>query len=253
MKRRFTLFLALLLALALCGCGGVDNTIHDLTDVPDSVIGALRGTSSAEIASRYCRDVRLYDSESAMCNDLRAGTLDCALTNSVQTKSVKAGQSGVSVYDDLVDEGLCFITAPENADLRDKLSEAIAALNDEKVIRSIVKGYTDGEGRTYVSAGAPEDAAVLTLGVRTDYYPYSYVDGEGNITGIDVDVATAICDYLGVRLEIVPLPRGTITEMVRRGDVLFGAGGYWDGDGTETLVDHTAPYAEIREELLVRG
>lgn len=44
---------------------------------------------------------------------------------------------------------------------------------------------------------------VLRVGMDASYPPFEFVDGEGNFRGLDVDMAQALADRWGVRLEIV--------------------------------------------------
>lgn len=43
----------------------------------------------------------------------------------------------------------------------------------------------------------------LVVGSDAAYPPFEFVDKDGNIVGIDIDIAKAIADYLGVRLRVV--------------------------------------------------
>ena len=233
MKKLSAMLLALAMALALCACGDrVANTVKTPEEAQNSVIGALSGTSSADMAARYSQNVLLYDNADAMLGDLRSG------------------QRGVKRLDELISGGLTFAVAKENADLREKLNEAIGVLREEKVIDGIVKGYAGGSGRTYEAQLDPAQTELkLSLAVKAAYYPYAYTDENGDLVGIDVDIAYALCDYLGVGLELVPLEDGII-EPVLYGRVNFSSGGLL---GTEDdRVDYTDPYTDISEELITR-
>jgi ABC-type amino acid transport substrate-binding protein len=251
MKKLSVMLLALAMALALCACGDrVANTVKTPEEAQNSVIGALSGTSSADMATRYSQNVLLYDNADAMLGDLRSGKLDCVLTNAVASKDLRSGQRGIKRLDELISGGLTFAVAKENADLREKLNEAIGVLREEKVIDGIVKGYAGGSGRTYEAQLDPAQTELkLSLAVKAAYYPYAYTDENGDLVGIDVDIAYALCDYLGVGLELVPLEDGII-EPVLYGRVNFSSGGLL---GTEDdRVDYTDPYTDISEELITR-
>ena len=47
-------------------------------------------------------------------------------------------------------------------------------------------------------------AETLTMATNAAFPPYEYYDDEtGEVTGIDVEIAQAICDKLGYELEVV--------------------------------------------------
>ena len=61
------------------------------------------------------------------------------------------------------------------------------------------------------SGNPVEDAGVLRVGTEGVYAPFSYHDpGTGELTGYDVDVARAVADKLGVRVEFVETPWDSI-------------------------------------------
>lgn len=68
------------------------------------------------------------------------------------------------------------------------------------------------------------EAGVLRAGVDTTYPPFAGVD-EGVEAGIDVDIAAAVAERLGLRLELVPLKPAEITEALTDGrvDIALGA------------------------------
>lgn len=58
---------------------------------------------------------------------------------------------------------------------------------------------------------------VLRVGIRPDDPPHSSLDSQGKFVGFDVDIASAIAKYWGVRLQIVP-----VNELTRFSFLLNG-------------------------------
>jgi polar amino acid transport system substrate-binding protein len=67
-------------------------------------------------------------------------------------------------------------------------------------------------------------AGVLRVGIDTGYPPFGGTD-QGVEAGIDVDIAAAIAERLGLRLEIVSVTPATVTSAVDEGrvDIALGA------------------------------
>ena len=66
----------------------------------------------------------------------------------------------------------------------------------------------------------------LRVGVTGDYRPFSVRDpATGRFTGLDVDMAQALADGLGVRVEIVPTTWGTLLPDLGDGKFDVGMGG----------------------------
>jgi polar amino acid transport system substrate-binding protein len=75
-------------------------------------------------------------------------------------------------------------------------------------------------------AQAPSDTlaaikqkGVLVVGVKNDYRPWGFLDPSGNIVGMEIDMAQAIADKIGVKLEKVPVTAVTRMEFVRQGRI----------------------------------
>jgi len=60
---------------------------------------------------------------------------------------------------------------------------------------------------------------VLRVGVDSGKVPYAGLDREGNIVGIDVDVAAAIAQELGLRLEVVDTAGRSAESMLAEGNI----------------------------------
>ncbi len=252
MKRILTGLLALCLA-CLCACGSrVESAVSSTEQAAGSVIGVLSGSVSQLCAAQISERVMLYDSPEAMMADLKSGRLDCVLADSGSADSLRRMESGLRVLTPSLSEGeVCFAVARENADLRKKLDEAIAALKEQKVLDGIVQGYRDGLGSTYEPVQTDEERPVLTVALRTGCAPYSYLDENWSFTGIDRDVALAVCDYLGVALEVVPA-QGDLLDMVLYGRVSFAGGAILAADPETSRVDFTASFASFRQDVITR-
>ena len=60
----------------------------------------------------------------------------------------------------------------------------------------------DGTDLSYVDV---KERGALRVGMDNAYAPFCFVDETNEYTGFDVDFAYAICDALGVELEVVPI------------------------------------------------
>ncbi len=60
---------------------------------------------------------------------------------------------------------------------------------------------------------------VLRVGIRPDDPPHSFLDSQGKFAGFDVEIATAIAGYLGVKLQIVPVSELTRISYLQNGRI----------------------------------
>ena len=93
------------------------------------------------------------------------------------------------------------------------------------------------QSRTYIVAGlvglglaatAPASAdtlrdviesGTLTVGVKADYKPYGYLDTDGNVVGIEPDLAQDAADILGVELELIEVVASNRMEFLDQGRI----------------------------------
>ncbi len=45
----------------------------------------------------------------------------------------------------------------------------------------------------------------IVVGVKADYKPWGFRDTDGNLVGMEIDMAQDVADALGVELELVPV------------------------------------------------
>ncbi len=63
----------------------------------------------------------------------------------------------------------------------------------------------DGEAAGDTSLTDVQDKGELILGLDDSFPPMGYRDENGDIVGFDIDVATAVCEVLGVELKLQPI------------------------------------------------
>lgn len=64
-----------------------------------------------------------------------------------------------------------------------------------------------------------QDRGKLIAGVKADYKPWGFRDTDGSIVGLEVDMAKAVADTLGVRLELVPVIASNRMQFLQQGQI----------------------------------
>lgn len=99
------------------------------------------------------------------------------------------------------------------------------------------------------AAAAGQDAHRLRIGF-THFAPFVFVDDDGKLTGIDVELADAACRKLGCTTQFVPVNWQQKETILAHGD----ADCLWAGfsiDGRGNLYQWTAPYLKSRQVVMV--
>ena len=88
----------------------------------------------------------------------------------------------------------------------------------------------------------------LIVGVDTDFAPLSSFSPKGDIIGYDVDVLTAVADYLDIDVEFVDIDWDDRFEILNSGRVDCLASGLLFDEASEKMCEVTGPY--IRNALV---
>ncbi len=91
---------------------------------------------------------------------------------------------------------------------------------------------------------------VLKMGTNATFPPYEFKAGE-EFKGIDVEIAAAIAEELGMKLEVVDMEFDSIITSVQKGEVDFGMAGMTVTDERKKEVDFTSSYATGVQVIVV--
>ena len=101
-------------------------------------------------------------------------------------------------------------------------------------------------------AGCGAKSNTLVMGTNAAFPPYEFVDDEGNIVGIDAEIAKAIADKLGMELEIKDMEFDSLIPAVQEGSVDIVLAGMTVTAEREESVDFTDSYATGIQVIIVK-
>ena len=253
MKRTVLCVLSAFIALALFGCGeeSPPNEVYSLEDLPGKIVGALGGTPSARLAGEY-GIARVYFSGDELVYGLTSGAVDCVVMESVAADELVEKTQGIRLLSDtLIEYELRFAVPRENAQLLDVVNSALAALETNGTLRSLRDKYFSGKSYTYYPPeNIEQHPGELTLAITPDSPPYSFKDDNGGYTGLDIEVARAVCDQLGVELLLLEEDAKDLVTAVWFGKANLAAG--WLPSDINEQVSVSEPYANTAHMIIVR-
>ena len=95
------------------------------------------------------------------------------------------------------------------------------------------------------------EPGVLTMGTNATFPPYEYKDGDA-VVGIDPDIAQALADKLGLKLEVVDMEFDSLVASVQSGKVDIVLAGMTVNEERKKNVDFTDSYATGVQVVIVR-
>lgn len=150
-----------------------------------------------------------------------------------------------------VTEDYAIAIAKDNTELYEKVNAALEELIADGTVQKVVDKYISGVEHDLVfQQNVAADAETLIMGTNAEFPPYEYYDGE-DIVGIDAEVAAAIADKLGVKLEISDMDFDSIIPAVQSGKASMGMAGMTVTDERLLEVDFTVSYATGVQVIVV--
>ena len=102
------------------------------------------------------------------------------------------------------------------------------------------------------TSAASEGKETLTMATNATFPPYEYYDDDNNIAGIDVDIANAIAEKLGMELEIQDIDFDAIVTSVQSGKADIGLAGMTVDPDRAKNVNFTDSYATGVQVIIVK-
>lgn len=107
-----------------------------------------------------------------------------------------------------------------------------------------------GDAADKQSVDAIKEAGKLTMYTNAEFPPFEYMEGT-EVKGVDVDIAQAIADKLGVKLEIHNVKFDTIIGSIQSGKGSIGAAGITVTDERKESVDFSIEYTTSKQYIIV--
>lgn len=271
MKKALTFLMAMSVAASmLSGCGtektdsndkkAETKTIASADDLVGAKIGVQLGTTGDIFVSDEYESqgstIERYSKGADAIVALNSGKIDAVVIDSEPAKAFVEKNSELKILDDpFVEEEYAIAVAKENTELKDKINAALKTLKENGTLDSITANYIgdDTKGKTpYVS---PENTdrsnGKLIMATNAAFEPYEFIEND-KIVGIDVDMAQAVCDILGMELEVEDIEFDSIITEVQTGKAQIGVAGMTVTEDRLKNIDFTEPYTTATQVIIVK-
>ena len=238
-----------------------DGSVASVADLPGKHIGVQLGTTGDIMVSDYETDgsgtvVERYNKGADAVQALKQGKLDCVIIDELPALAFVEQNEGLKILEEnFVEEDYAFVIAKGNEALVDQVNETLRELKDEGVLDNIAKNYTGTDEEIgkypYEILDVERTNGTLTVGTNAEFPPYEYYDGDA-IVGIDVEVAQAIADKLGMELEVTDIAFDSIIPGVQTGKYDMGMAGMTVTDERKEQVNFSDSYATGVQVVIVK-
>lgn len=236
------------------------SKVKTIDDLPGATIGVQLGTTGDIFVSDYEKEgstIERYNKAADAVQALKLGKIDCVVIDKAPADAFVKINSDLSILEEsFAVEEYAICISKENPELREKINAAIAQLKADGTLDSIISNYIgdDTKGKSpYIS---PENVdrsnGTLSIATNATFEPYEYIE-KGEIIGIDIDIANAICDILGMSLEIQDIEFDSIINAVQSGKADVGVSGMTVTEDRLKSIDFTDSYTTATQVIIVRN
>ena len=263
MKKLVVSLLALTMSLSIAGCGGSKvpaNSVHSVDDLPGKTIGVQLGTTGDIYASDYEADgstIERYNKGADAIQALKQGKVDCVIIDEQPAKAFVDKNADLKILEEefaLEEYAICI--SKDNPDLKEKINAALAELQANGTLTSIISNYIGDETKGQFPYESPADVdrsnGTLVMATNAAFEPYEFYKDQ-KIVGIDADMAQAVCDILGMELKIEDMEFDAIINAVTSGKADVGVAGMTVTEDRLQSVDFSDPYTTATQVIVVRG
>ena len=96
------------------------------------------------------------------------------------------------------------------------------------------------------------DGGTLRMGTNATFPPYEFVGDDGNVQGIDADIAAAIADKLGMKLEIADMEFDSLIPALQSDTIDVALAGMTVTPDRQENVDFSDSYAKGVQVIIVK-
>lgn len=237
------------------------SSVKALDDLAGSRIGVQLGTTGDIYASDYEGDaagtqIIRFNKGTDAVQALKQNKIDCVIIDEQPANSYVDKNQELSILEEefaLEDYAICI--AKENEALKTNINDALAQLKADGTLQSIINNYIgdDTKGKTPYETpqGTTYDNGTLVMATNVAFPPYEYYEN-GEPTGIDVDMARAIADKLGRKLEISDMEFDSVIIAVQSGKADIGVSGMTVTEERLKNINFSDSYTTAKQVILVK-
>ena len=199
MKRIISLILSLVLVICLSSCSEGNSLLET-----EQIIAAKYGSANeiaceAYVSSDYTKVT--YNSSSDVVLAVENKKANCGIVDEFELNSfIRAERNIKQIECCQYSIDYCAYFNSDNDTLQKSFNKAIKDLKENGVLNKITDAHLNA--KSFSDFTSNKEKGTLTVLRDTNFENRVFTDDEGNIIGLDVDIARAICNYLGYDLEI---------------------------------------------------
>ncbi|WP_274968595.1 ABC transporter substrate-binding protein/permease [Succinimonas amylolytica] len=252
------LLLTVLAVLTLPGCSSETETreITTVEDLCQARIGVQIGTTTELAINDYlkkheCPLAERFNSTPDAVAALNQGKLDAVLTDELPARRFVEDNPNLRLLDTpFQTESYAAILPKNQEDLLTKFNAIIDDMSREGVYDQLYDTFVNGTGNFHYTPSTWEGQPELVIATSPDFPPYEFYK-DGQITGIEMEMAAIIADRLHRPLKIESMEFDSIINAVSSGKVHAGFSGFSKTEERAKVINFTHDICTTRIMVII--
>ena len=155
----------------------------------------------------------------------------------------------------LTDEEYAFLIQKGNVSLVESMNAFMNEIKADGTFDKLVSKYFEGKGEkigypvTTNDVENTEDKFIVVT--NCPFEPFEYRGEDGKIYGLDIEIAAAYAEKMGLELVIKDIDFGAIFTQIETGYADIGMAGITMSEDRKEIYDFTTPYYQASQKLIV--
>ena len=215
----------------------------------------IEGSEDLEFDGFSNITLRKFNNAGLAVKDMLNGNLDAVVVDEGPAGELVKANKGVKLIDiRLTDEEYAFGVDKNNDELLNKVNEFITKAMSDGTIEGIMNKYFNEEGEiTGIESAALDNSRAdeqLVVATNAAFPPFEYTLGD-KFAGIDMEIAAALADYLGMELVIQNMDFESVVTSVGKNGVDIALAGLTVSEKRKLSVNFSESYYEASQMVLV--
>ena len=254
---RIARYLGALLALTAVACQRQESSITTLDDAATARIGVMAGSTGEQIVmQRFPKaDIRTFDDIMDAVSAIRAGQLDAVVTAFPGALQVtKKNPDLTLVAEPLTAENTAVAARQSDTVLLAAVNRALDSMRVDGTLAAMKSRWFKPDLSPYDEPDIPNASTgePLTIGVSATREPFSFVDGNGRVTGHDGELARRLGALLRRPVVFANMKLMALIPALQSGKIDLVVTGMSDTPERRKRVAFSTSYYENAQRMMVR-
>lgn len=262
-RRMIPLLLLVIMVMSLMtGCGSKNEVgasdVKSVDDLKNKTIGVQLGTTGDIYASDIeGAKMQRFNKGADAVQALKQEKVDAVVIDEQPAKAFVNRNRDLSILEEpFAEEEYAICIAKENTDLQEKINAALKELKEDGTLEQIIGNYIGDDTKGKQPYESPDDVqytnGTLVMATNAEFEPYEYRK-KGEIVGIDAEMAQAVADKLGMKLDIQDMQFDSIINAVQSGKADIGVAGMTVTEDRLKNINFSDSYTKAKQVIIVRN